>query len=84
MYVVCGDRHWQYISVDPDTGVREYSCGAASDQHAGGWSNDKRFPEHRYLNVIGGFLAGIVDRENGKPVLTFRHRPESNQLPVGS
>ena len=73
LYVVCGDRHWQYISVDPDTGVREYSCGPASNQHAGGWSNDKRFPEHRYLNVIGGFLAGIVDRENGKPMLTFRH-----------
>ncbi|MFQ5930113.1 MAG: alkaline phosphatase D family protein [Acidobacteriota bacterium] len=73
MYVVCGDRHWQYVSVDQATGVREYSCGPASDEHAGGWSNDKRRPEHRYLNVIGGFLAGIVDRENGKPVLTFRH-----------
>ena len=73
MYVVCGDRHWQYVSVDPKTGVREYSCGPASNEHAGGWSNDKRYPEHKYLNVTGGFLAGIVERENGKPVLIFRH-----------
>ena len=54
-------------------GVREYSCGPASDEHAGGWPEDKRLPEHRYLNVIGGFLEGVVDRENDIPVLIFRH-----------
>ena len=73
MYVICGDRHWQYVSVDKDTGVREYSCGPASDKHAGGWSNDKRYPEHEYLNVIGGFLAVTVNRTNGTPTATFRH-----------
>ncbi len=73
MYVICGDRHWQYISVDQKTGVREYSCGPASNEHAGGWSNDMRYPEHKYLNVVGGFLAGTVDRTEGKPTLTFRH-----------
>ena len=73
MYVICGDRHWQYVSVDEETGVREYSCGPASDKHAGGWSNDMRLPEHRYLNVIGGFLAATVERVEGKPTLTFRH-----------
>ena len=73
MYVICGDRHWQYISVDEKSGAREYSCGPASDKHAGGWTNDMRFPEHKYLNVIGGFLAVIADRSEGKPILTFRH-----------
>lgn len=73
MYIVCGDRHWQYVSVDSRTGVREYSCGPASDKHAGGWSNDMRYPEHQYLNVVGGFLAVIVDRSGGQPTLTFRH-----------
>ncbi|MBT5830373.1 MAG: alkaline phosphatase, partial [Candidatus Latescibacteria bacterium] len=73
MVVVCGDRHWQYVSVDSATGVREYSSGPASDGHAGGWSNDKRLPEHRYLNVIGGFMEGVVAREDDKPVLIFRH-----------
>lgn len=73
MVVVCGDRHWQYISVDNETGAREYSCGPASDKHAGGWPKDKMLPEHRYLSVTGCFFSGIVERENGKPVLIFRH-----------
>ena len=73
MYVVCGDRHWQYVSADAKTGVREYSSGPASNEHAGGWTNDQRYPEHVYLNVTGGFLAVTIDREDGQPVATFRH-----------
>ena len=73
MVVITGDRHWQYISVDAETGVREYSAGPASDEHAGGWSNDNVLPEHRYLNVIGGFLAVTVDRRDGTPTLMLRH-----------
>lgn len=73
MYIICGDRHWQYISADDETGVREYSCGPASDEHAGGWSNDQFLPEHRYLNVIGGFLAVTIDRVNGRPTAVFQH-----------
>ena len=73
MVVVCGDRHWQYVSVDQVHGVKEYSSGPASDKHAGGWSNDKVLPEHEYLNVIGGFLAVTVEREDGQPVLVARH-----------
>jgi len=73
MYVVCGDRHWQYISEDQETGIREYSCGPASNQHAGGWSNEMFTREHRYLNVTGGFLAGQIIRMKHRPVLVFNH-----------
>lgn len=73
MYVVCGDRHWQYVSVDEETGVKEFSCGSGSDEHAGGWSNDQVLPEHRYLNVQGGFMSVTVERKSGEPVLTVRH-----------
>ncbi len=73
MVVACGDRHWQYVSVDQVHGVKEYSSGPVSDQHAGGWSNDMLRPEHRYLNVIGGFLSVTVEREDGQPVLIARH-----------
>ena len=73
MYVVCGDRHWQYISKDSETGVKEYSCGPASNEHAGGWSNDMLMPEHEYLNVIGGFLAVQIKRENDNPILIMTH-----------
>jgi alkaline phosphatase D len=30
-------------------------------------------PEHKYLNVLGGFLAITVEREGGNPVLIARH-----------
>ena len=73
MYVVCGDRHWQYVSVDQVHGVNEFSSGPASDKHAGGWSNDQLLPEHQDLNVIGGFLAVTVARQDGLPVLIARH-----------
>jgi alkaline phosphatase D len=73
MVVCCGDRHWQYLSVDPKTGLREYSCGPASDKHAGGWKQGNVIPEyHKYLNVVGGFLCGTVERTGDKPTLTFR------------
>ena len=72
MVVVCGDRHWQYVSIDPDTGIREYSCGPASDVHAGGFpGKDDKF--HTYFGKCGGFLAGIVERVDNTPTLTFRH-----------
>jgi alkaline phosphatase D len=73
MYVVCGDRHWQYISRDDETGIREYSCGPASNEHAGGWSNDMLMPEHQYLNVIGGFLTARSTRIENDPLLIMSH-----------
>lgn len=73
MIVISGDRHWQYISVDDETGLREYSTGAASDEHADGWSQEDVRPEHRYLNVVGGFMTVTAERSNGAPTLTLRH-----------
>lgn len=73
LVVVCGDRHWQYVSVDARTGLREYCCGPTTDAHAGGWPKDRKEPEHVYVNVVGGFLEGSVERREGKPVLIFRH-----------
>ena len=73
MVVVCGDRHWQYVSVDSTHGVKEYSSGPTSDEHAGGWKNNMIRPEHRYLNVIGGFLAVTVERQDAKSMLIARH-----------
>ena len=32
-YIVCGDRHWQYHSIDP-SGIEEFSCGALVDANS--------------------------------------------------
>lgn len=81
LVVVCGDRHWQYMSIHPDTKVREYSCGPASDAHAGGWQqSDYREDYHRYLNVIGGFLSATVDPGQGSATLTFRYHDSKGNV----
>jgi len=73
MFVVCGDRHWQYISKHKETGVLEFSCGPGSDAHAGGWKSDMIMPAHVYLNVVGGFMEVEVSSKSGEPKLFFRH-----------
>ncbi len=55
-FVVCGDRHWQYHSVHPATGVQEFSVGPASDSHAGGTPGENK-EYHRFHRVEGGFLC---------------------------
>jgi len=72
-FVICGDRHWQYISIDQETGLKEFSCGSASDLHASGWRDQNVLPEHTYLKVQGGFLSIEIKRENNQPVLLARH-----------
>jgi alkaline phosphatase D len=73
-FVVCGDRHWQYASVDPDTGVEEFCSGPTTRRHAGGFSQNRKDPKmHRYLNIIGGFLSVSVQRRDDEPVAIFRH-----------
>ncbi len=73
MIVICGDRHWQYVSVHDETGLREYATGAASDEHAGAWIQGDIRSEHRYLNVVGGFLSVTVDRLGATPTMMLRH-----------
>ncbi len=71
--VICGDRHWQYHSIDDVTGVNEFSAGATSEAHAGGFSMDLRTDEHQYLAIIGGFLSGEITTEANQKQLTLRH-----------
>ncbi len=69
----CGDRHWQYASVDAETGLWEFGCGPGSEAHELGWKEGDVRPAHRFLRVAGGFLSGQATRETGAPRLTLRH-----------
>ena len=74
MFVVNGDRHWQYVSKDPATGLMEFGSGPVSDFHVQGWDADDVRPEHRFLRLKGGFLNIRVGRENDRPFIQFIHR----------
>lgn len=67
-----GDRHWQYHSVHPDTGLHEFCTGASSDVHAGGTpGEDKKF--HRFHRVRGGFLSVSYTRADKRGSVAVRH-----------
>jgi alkaline phosphatase D len=72
-FFVCGDRHWQYVSKHAKTGSYEFACGPASNEHAGGWKKEDIYPEHEYLNIVGGFLRIEVGRTETSPKITFSH-----------
>jgi alkaline phosphatase D len=57
--VLCGDRHWQYHSVHPQTGLNEFSVGPASDAHASGTPGEDP-AYHRFHRVKGGFVLVTV------------------------
>jgi alkaline phosphatase D len=72
LFICNGDRHWQYHSIDPATGVHEFSCGPISDKHAGGSpGQDERY--HQFHRMQGGFLTVTVGREGQQPTIAFRH-----------
>lgn len=73
VFVINGDRHWQYVSQDEESGVLEFSQGPSSDSHAQGWKEDDRRPEHQFLRVKGGFLVVQVYRKENQPHITFTH-----------
>ncbi len=72
-FVVCGDRHWQYHSVHPQSGTQEFSVGAASDSHAGGTPGENKL-YHRFHRVKGGFLSVELRMEGPQSVIAFQLR----------
>ena len=72
--VFCGDRHWQYASVDEQSGLWEFGCGPGSANHQLGWKQGDVRPDHRFLRVAAGFLSGeVTHAEGSQPQLTIRH-----------
>jgi alkaline phosphatase D len=72
-FVVTGDRHWQYHSVHPKTGVQEFSVGPASNSHASGTpGEDKTY--HRFHHVQGGFLCVELEAAGDESAIAFQLR----------
>jgi alkaline phosphatase D len=84
-YVICGDRHWQYMSTDPLSGLREFACGPASDASVlNGPGYQPNY--HSFYRPGGGFVSvsaskGIkkvlarpqrIIEVDGPPILTIR------------
>lgn len=89
-FIVCGDRHWQYHSVDNRTGYQEFSCGAFVDANSrlGRKPGDPKSTDPDAVEVTqpytqdepsGGFLYVTVSpnsKTKNKSQITFDFRNE--------
>ena len=75
-FVINGDRHWQYHSIDPDTGLSEFGSGPASDVHAGGFSKELQEEWQPFLRIKGGYLSVDISAE----AATVRHHDVSGNI----
>jgi alkaline phosphatase D len=73
LIVICGDRHWQFVSQDPKTGLWEFATGPTTDTHAGGFSLAKRTDTHKFLRIKGGYFMAEIELRNDLPVLVANH-----------
>ncbi len=85
LYLLCGDRHWQYHSVHP-SGIEEFSCGALVDNNSrvGRLPGDPNSTDpkgkikqpYTQLEASGGFLHVTVRKNMDKPELVLRYYDE--------
>ncbi len=79
LMLICGDRHWQYESVDRRNGreIREFSCGPTCDLHAAAVPPITEAHEgvtQPYSASTGGFLTVSYDPDRS---LTFEFFDET-------
>lgn len=79
LIVINGDRHWQYHSIDPESGLQEFSVGTLSDGNAGG-SPGENPTYHRFHRVKGGFLSAALTGTPRAPQLVLRHHSIAGEV----
>jgi alkaline phosphatase D len=89
MFVINGDRHWQYYTIDPVSGVHEFGCGPINDLHLYGGDCGYQPKYHKFFAAKGGFLAVKTQSNDQKqPEVVLQYwgtdddNPESGQWKV--
>ena len=73
LFVICGDRHWQYASRDRATGLLEFGTGPINASHAEiGGNPGERDPHLYFGGGKGGCLLFDVSTAGEDPVITFK------------
>lgn len=90
-YFLCGDRHWQYHSIDP-SGAHEFSCGAICDANSrlGRVPGDEKSTDPQALitqpyyqtPASGGFLSVVCEpsEADGPATIRFEFYDERGEL----
>jgi alkaline phosphatase D len=71
--LMCGDRHWQYHSIDQRKGreTHEFSCGPTCDEHVQAVPPNYEGVERPYAASRGGFLSGRYEPTARTLSITF-------------
>jgi alkaline phosphatase D len=80
MFVINGDRHWQYFSIHPELKIREFGCGPINDIHNYGGNPGYKPEYHRFFSGGGGWLTVSVSRKDGMPWATARWYKTSPEM----
>ncbi|WP_141402377.1 alkaline phosphatase D family protein [Sediminicola luteus] len=80
VFIVTGDRHWQFVTQIPNTNLWEFGTGSGADIHAGGWDPEDVRPQHRFLRVKGGYLLVRVIETTAGPELRFELKDVDGKL----
>lgn len=80
MFVINGDRHWQYFSIHPELGIREFGCGPINDLHNYGGNPGFKPEYHRFFSGGGGWLMVSVSRKGDSPRATVRWYKTSSEM----
>ena len=82
LFIVNGDRHWQYVTNIDGTNLWEFGCGAGTDSHSltGGWNRGGPEPEHKFLRLKGGYLSIETLRSKNKPSISFNHHDVDGKI----
>ncbi len=80
MFVINGDRHWQYFSIHPELKIREFGCGPINDLHNYGGNPGFKPEYHRFFSAGGGWLTVSVSRRADKPQATVRWYKTSPEM----
>ncbi|MBN2288557.1 MAG: hypothetical protein JXQ83_04440, partial [Candidatus Glassbacteria bacterium] len=81
-FIVCGDRHWKYYSLHPETGYEEFCSGALTD---GASVKDPDYSEPTverkwYLGNGGFMLVRIEVKGLGPPAAVFDYYEKGGGL----
>jgi alkaline phosphatase D len=80
LIILNGDRHWQYHSIDPETGLNEFCCGAVAERHAASTIPDSPKYYH-FVRRGSGFVSASLEGTSQQPRLVIRiHSPEGDTL----
>ena len=80
-YVIAGDRHFQYASTDPRSGVREFACGPTADAMVlKGPGYEPNY--HSFYRDGGGFVTVSFKRGSKKTLVRPQRIVPEDGVPV--